>query len=562
MSIENTNLTILPTGYQLHWYKFKEVLGRGGFGITYLANDINLDQVVAIKEYFPKDIAVRHSGLSVQPVSEKYKAEYYTGLQRFTEEARTISKVEHPNFVRVLSVFEANNSSYIVMRYEKGQSLKCIRKTKKFSENEILNIVFPILDGLEILHNNNFIHRDIKPENLIIRDENNFPVLIDFGSARRAHGDSDRNLTCLISPGYAPIEQYLSNGKDDKQGAWTDIYGLSATLYYAITRIAPSPAINRGDSLLQTTKDTYVPVSLLAKDEYSKKLLKAIDRGLEFKQQDRPQSIAKWRTMFEPQKTSHQSVISSSIIQDDIETMPNGSDLNIENISKLSRENHWSGKAKHIFYSLLLIAALVLPIANITDVFSDKEEVKTIQQDFYNSRQGDGDRISRAHDFIENLRFTEVEHEKNITVPEVDSVNFREAVNTLVPRATDGQAFAQYNLGIIFFIRDIDESLKWYRMAAEQGYIRAQKQLGFIYYNGLRVAENDEEAFKWYSLAAVQGDAEAQFMLGTMYMSGEGINKDVDKARDWLYMAGDRGYESARETLKQIEKKKQLVNNS
>lgn len=145
---------------------------------------------------------------------------------------------------------------------------------------------------------------------------------------------------------------------------------------------------------------------------------------------------------------------------------------------------------------------------------------------------------------------------KSIAVPEVESVNFREAVNTLVPRTKNGQAVAQYNLGIIFFIRDIDEPLKWYRIAAKQGHVGAQKQLGFIYDNGLRVAENNEEAFKWYNLAAEQGDAEAQFMVGTMYMSGEGINKDVDKARNWLYMAGDRGYENARETLKQIEKQK------
>ena len=117
MSSKNAYLTILPKGHQLHWYKIEEILGHGGFGITYLAHDINLDQAVAIKEYFPKDIAVRHNDLSVQPISDKHQMEYYTGLQRFTLEAQTISKVEHPNFVRVFSVFEANNSSYIIMRY-------------------------------------------------------------------------------------------------------------------------------------------------------------------------------------------------------------------------------------------------------------------------------------------------------------------------------------------------------------------------------------------------------------------------------------------------------------
>jgi hypothetical protein len=266
--------------------------------------------------------------------------------------------------------------------------------------------------------------------------------------------------------------------------------------------------------------------------------------------------------MFELQKTSHRSNLSSNILQDSIETIPTESELKIENISNQSRGNHWSSKVKYRTYSILLIAALIFPIANITNVFSDKEEVKTIQQDFYNSHQNDGEKLSRAYDLVNNLRPPDVNHEKNIAVPTVDSENFREAVNTLIPRAESGHAYAQYDLGIIFFIRDIDESLKWYRLAAEQGHIRAQKQLGFIYDNGLRVAENNEVAFKWYNLAAEQGDPEAQFMLGTMYMSGEGIKKDMDKARDWLHMAGDRGYENARETLKQIEKQKQLVNSS
>ncbi len=250
---------LLPENHILHYCKIESVLGRGGFGITYLAHDNNLEKPVAIKEYFPNDIAIRQSDFSVQPLAKKYKDIYIKGRNDFILEARTVSRFEHANIARVYSLFEENNSGYMIMKYEKGLNIKEIRKTRQFTENEILNIVSNILDALELLHNGDFIHRDIKPENIIIREDST-PVLIDFGSARNSQGQTERNLTCLISPGYAPIEQYLTNKKAEQQGPWTDIYGLSATLYYMISGISPSAAINRGDAILQTGRDTFVSI--------------------------------------------------------------------------------------------------------------------------------------------------------------------------------------------------------------------------------------------------------------------------------------------------------------
>ena len=223
----------LNTDHLLHWYRIERVLGQGGFGITYLAFDNNLQQEVAIKEYLPMELAVREGDNSVFPVSDRQGDRFKWGLDRFLAEARTLAKFRHPGIVRVLSVFEANNTAYMVMEYERGETLQeLLSRRKTLRESEIDNILSPILDGLEQVHKSGFIHRDIKPANIFLR-ENNTAVLIDFGSARQALGQETRTLTSIVSPGYAPYEQYYS--KSDKQGPWTDIYGLAATLYRAIS---------------------------------------------------------------------------------------------------------------------------------------------------------------------------------------------------------------------------------------------------------------------------------------------------------------------------------------
>ncbi|MGH8547018.1 MAG: serine/threonine-protein kinase [Methylococcales bacterium] len=218
----------LKPGYELHWYRIERVLGQGSFGITYLARDLNLDQEVAIKEYLPMELAVREPDFSVQPAADTHGEQFKWGLDRFIAEAKTLARFKHPNIVRVLTVFEANRTGYMVMEYEHGDNLKDILTRRgTLAEDELLRIVLPILDGLETVHERGFIHRDIKPANLFIR-ANGSPVLIDFGSARQALGVETRTLTTLVSHGYAPYEQYYSKG--EKQGPWTDFYGLGATL--------------------------------------------------------------------------------------------------------------------------------------------------------------------------------------------------------------------------------------------------------------------------------------------------------------------------------------------
>ena len=283
----------LRSNHQLHWYRIEKVLGQGGFGITYLAYDPNLQQPVAIKEYLPMELAVRDGDNSVYPATVANDARYRGGLDRFIAEARTLAKFKHPAIVRVLSVFEDNNTAYMVMEYEHGESLQHVLNGRgTLDEHELIPVIAPILDGLELIHDHGFIHRDIKPSNIYIR-ENGTPVLIDFGSARQAVGGETKSLTSIVSPGYAPFEQYYS--KTDRQGPWTDIYALAATMYRAISGRPPMNAIDRSEAILSAERDTFETASELGRGRYSARFLNALDHALNFNEKQRPQSIAAWR---------------------------------------------------------------------------------------------------------------------------------------------------------------------------------------------------------------------------------------------------------------------------
>jgi serine/threonine protein kinase len=293
-----THRQALPSGYALHWYVIEAILGQGGFGITYLGRDSNLGQKVAVKEFFPTDFAVRDTDCSVHPSSTVHTKTYNWGLDRFLAEAQTLAKFRHPNIVRVLSVFEANNTAYMVMEYEQGKSLEEeLRLGRVEGETDLLKILLPLLDGLECVHQAGFIHRDIKPQNIFLRADG-VPVVLDFGSARQALGAETRMLTTLVSPGYAPFEQYHSDGGSDKQGPWTDIYALGATLYRALSGRGPVDGLTRANALLEKKSDPMVPAVASGRGEYSTPFLEAIDWSLNFYAEDRPQSTKEWRLAF------------------------------------------------------------------------------------------------------------------------------------------------------------------------------------------------------------------------------------------------------------------------
>jgi serine/threonine protein kinase len=286
----------LNPGYRLQWFSLEKVLGQGDFGVTYLGHDSILERHVAIKEYLPAKLAVRDGAALIRPATEDCGEQYLAGLELFIAEARMLAKVEHPNIVRVLNVFVANNTAYMVMRYEEGESLHAVLERRRtLEQGELLRLLIPILDGLEKIHTAGFIHCDVAPANILLRKDGS-PVLLDFGFARQSLGEKTQTLPCMLSPGYAAVEQYY--GKGDQLGPWTDIYGLGATLYRSIAGITPPDALERSQNIILSSKETLVPTGQVGGPRYSEGLLRAVDHALSLNPPKRPQSIAAWRREF------------------------------------------------------------------------------------------------------------------------------------------------------------------------------------------------------------------------------------------------------------------------
>jgi hypothetical protein len=258
-----------------------------------MAREVAIDRAVAIKEYLPSGIATREpKDSSVRPISSADAEEFEWGLDRFQKEAAVLVTFRHPNIVPVFRFFEANSTAYMVMEYQDGRSLaQILHSGKKYSEQEIYDIIDPLIEGLERVHANNFLHRDIKPGNIYVREDGS-PVLIDFGAARQAMGQRSQNLTRIFTPGYAPHEQYETSGN---QGPWTDIYAIGAVMYVMVADQPLVDALNRLSAQARKQPDPMTPAAEAARPGFSASLLATIDRSLAVMEDDRPQSIAEFR---------------------------------------------------------------------------------------------------------------------------------------------------------------------------------------------------------------------------------------------------------------------------
>ena len=275
-------LHALQPEYLLNEYRIIKLLGEGGFGLTYLAFDTNLDKKVAIKEYMPSEHSIREKNSNIIAKNEASKKVYDWGLNAFINEAKTLAKFEVSNIVRVHRFFKDNGTAYIVMEYcEGGCLIDQISNKVPMSESKLIKIIAPLVKGLKIVHSGGILHRDIKPENIMFRQDGT-PVLIDFGAARQAIGDKNPNITTIVTPGYAPIEQYSSEGG---VGPWSDIYSLAAVAYLCLTGERP-PDVNKRLYDDRVTK--------LAANVDASPFLHSIDAGLELHAEDRPQDLLEW----------------------------------------------------------------------------------------------------------------------------------------------------------------------------------------------------------------------------------------------------------------------------
>lgn len=267
-------------------YRVVEVLGQGGFGITYLCEDTRLNVKVAIKELLPAEFVTRNSDATVVLVTRSARAGFAWAKQRFMAEAQILSRLSHPNVVRAFRLLELNETAYLVMELVRGSSLReWIRANPNPPEAQLNKIFLPLLDGLEYIHREGLLHRDISPDNIMIRDSGS-PLLLDFGSAR-AVLKANRNFTNVVRHGFSPIEQYQSVAPE---GCYTDIYSLAGTMIYAMTGSIPPRAIDRfGD------RDPFRAVAKSMASRYPRRLLGAIDAAFAVSPEVRPQTVASWR---------------------------------------------------------------------------------------------------------------------------------------------------------------------------------------------------------------------------------------------------------------------------
>ncbi|GMR20486.1 MAG: hypothetical protein BMS9Abin36_1081 [Gammaproteobacteria bacterium] len=279
----------LPLRYKLGEYVIESVLGRGGFGITYLARDTSLNSRVAVKEYFPQSIAIRANDMTIIPRPEgniKGAESYHWGRQEFLKEARALARFKHNNIVRVLRFLEANGTAYMVMEYEEGESLaEYLRKQGGFlNEQLLLSVFLPILSGLQAVHDAGLLHLDIKPDNIYLRS-NGKPMLIDFGSAQTRKKDSEENRKIALTPGYAAVEHYPDIGQT---GSWTDVYSIGATIYRCITGTQPVDALERYKAVKANRPDPLKAATSIERPPYSPYIRKCVDWALKLSPKARP----------------------------------------------------------------------------------------------------------------------------------------------------------------------------------------------------------------------------------------------------------------------------------
>jgi non-specific serine/threonine protein kinase len=283
----------LPMGTVLREWRIDEVLGVGGFGIVYKAQGIYFNELVAIKEYFPSSISERDSEDTVVPIDSEAEEVHALGLKKFVEEAKLLWNLStpsrHPNIVSVRSLFEIHGTAYMVMDFEDGMSLsRMLKQGRRFNERSLWNILQPIAEGLESAHRVGVLHRDIKPPNILINEDNR-PVLIDFGSARFDTAEATSTKVTFHTPPYAAIEQYV---KTYPQGPWTDIYALGVVMYECVTGEKPAEVLERLHAGLGK------PLAEGKWPGYGKKFLAAIDAAMTVKPDERPQSLSDWLAMF------------------------------------------------------------------------------------------------------------------------------------------------------------------------------------------------------------------------------------------------------------------------
>ncbi|MCY4224053.1 MAG: serine/threonine-protein kinase [Bacteroidetes bacterium] len=532
---------MLPVGIHLNGYEISSVIGQGGFGIVYKGRHQELGIDVAIKEYFPSQICIRQNGL-VKPSKLEFQESYNEGLDRFVKEARQLENFHNcPNIVTCRDLFMANGTAYIVMEYVLGVPLSVLleqreKRGKPLNESELLQVILPVLRGLQVVHESGVCHRDIKPSNIIIRRDDSVPVLIDFGAAKHEISQHTKSFA-PYSDGYAAIEQV---GEGDI-GPWTDIYGIGALMWRIVAGGNPpfDPPIpmnsqKRAFDLMHGREDPLPSSTVIGAERFSHQILQAIDDSLIINVKNRIQSCKELMERLD-------SVTGNSFPQSH-SSKPTSAITNQETIVDTSEQNDFKRSSNHTSRKSRkplvwgLTCGIILLLLTIFALFrmNEGESIENIMAD---AQSGDADAQFKLGLAYDNGLFG---------MPE----DLTEAVKWYDRAAHQGHAEAQLSLGFIYdlgqgVVEDDEEAVRWYREAAIQGLAMAQYSLGTMYYMGNGVEEDNLEAFRWFSLAAEQDLAEAQYNIGDMYYYGHGVEEDYSEAMEWYGLAAQQDHAAA-----------------
>jgi serine/threonine protein kinase len=451
-----SNHSALPTGSRVESYEIAGILGVGGFGITYKGYDHNLHCDVAIKEYLPHGLALRTGdGTTVIARSDDDKKYYEYGLQRFLEEARILARFKERAIVRVNRFLEANGTGYLVMDYEDGESLaERLKREGVLTEAEVREIFVPVLYGLQAVHAKGIMHRDVKPSNIFLRKDGS-PVLLDFGAARQALGEQTCTLTGIVTPGYGPFEQYGALGR---QGPWTDLYALGATLYHCISGKAPPESPDRIAAVQEAMPDPMKAAVEIGAGRYSRELLEIVDWLLAPSAKERPQSA--------------DEILARLQVAPPITTMRPRDTSNGDTIS------------------------IKMPTQELRESPTTRGQIEAFNACCQRAQGGE---ITAQYELGMMYAYARG-----------TSRDESQALEWLEKAASQDYLIAQHRLGIMLArgvgVKKNEElSASWLRKAAAQGDATAQFNVGMMYAHGLGVSQDTDQAMQWYRKAAAQG---------------------------------------------------------
>ncbi|MBF0186717.1 MAG: SEL1-like repeat protein [Magnetococcales bacterium] len=547
----------LPEGHMLMWYKIEKVLGQGGFGLTYKAHDTRLDNHVAIKEYLPTQLALRRPDHSIHPKAPDLEEQFVQGRERFLNEARTLAQFKHSSLVRVATFFEEFNTAYMAMEYEEGEDLGNILKRKKtLDEKELLAIMMPMLQGIQVLHHADFIHRDIKPDNIFIRVKDGTPVLLDFGSARRK-GGTDGSMTAMLTPSYAPMEQYFEEA--NRQGPWTDIYSLGAVMYRCISGRKPVGAPQRSNAVMRNQPDPLVSAQEIGEGRYSPSLLKAIDLALAVVETDRPQNIEEWLHAVEVDSGNEEGELAFSLRDESKLVNPKA------RMAMMAATLLLVGGAG---YALWSVSESQKPQTVMTREERQNREFDTLK---LKAQQGDakammqvGERLESGTGIKQNLTQAISWYKKaaELNIPNAQyrvGIAYKTGEGAPIDLETAAKWFrraaeannpqAQVELGLLLeSSKDPKlkaEALTWFEKAAQKGVAQAQYKMGHAFQTGQGKKQSDTEALQWHLLAAEQDIAQSQYALANAFLLGKGTARDNVKSARYMLRAAEKGIADA-----------------